>query len=80
MLTGARQTGKTSTFLRLFPNYSFVSLDLPTEAEQAEKEPKSFLLRHPPPVIVDEVQYAQGLFRHLKREWTLIAGGTGGFC
>jgi len=36
VLTGARQTGKTSTLLRLFPNHGFVSLDLPTEAEQAE--------------------------------------------
>lgn len=68
VLTGARQTGKTSTFLHLFPKHSFVSLDLPTEAEQAEKEPRSFLLRHPPPVIIDEVQYAPGLFRHLKAE------------
>jgi predicted AAA+ superfamily ATPase len=68
VLTGARQTGKTSTFLRLFPKYSFVSLDLPTEAEQAEKDPRSFLQRHPPPVIIDEVQYAPGLFRHLKAE------------
>lgn len=66
VLTGARQTGKTSTFRRLFPDYSFVSLDLPTEAEQAEKEPRSFLQRYPPPVIIDEVQYAPGLFRHLK--------------
>jgi len=68
VLTGARQTGKTSTFLRLFPKHAFVSLDLPTEAEQAEKEPRSFLQRHPPPVIIDEVQYAPGLFRHLKAE------------
>lgn len=66
VLTGARQTGKTSTFRHLFPDYSFVSLDLPTEAEQAEKEPERFLQRHPPPVIIDEVQYAPGLFRHLK--------------
>ena len=66
VLTGARQTGKTSTLLRLFPNHSFVSLDLPTEAEQAEKEPDSFLRRHPAPGIIDEVQYAPGLFRHLK--------------
>jgi predicted AAA+ superfamily ATPase len=68
VLTGARQTGKTSTFRRLFPKHSFVSLDLPTEAEQAEKEPRTFLQRHPPPVIIDEVQYAPGLFRHLKVE------------
>ncbi|HUI42024.1 MAG TPA: ATP-binding protein [Terriglobia bacterium] len=66
VLTGARQTGKTSTLLRLFPNHGFVSLDLPTEAEQAEKEPRDFLHRHPLPLIVDEVQYAPGLFRHLK--------------
>lgn len=66
VLTGARQTGKTSTLLRLFRRHSFVSLDLPTEAEQAEKEPHSFLQRHPPPVIIDEVQYAPALFRHLK--------------
>jgi hypothetical protein len=66
VFTGARQTGKTSTFRRLFPKHTFVSLDLPTEAEQAEKEPGRFLQRHPPPVIIDEVQYAPGLFRHLK--------------
>jgi len=66
VLTGARQTGKTSTFRRLFPDREFVSLDLPTEAEQAEKEPRSFLQRHPAPVIIDEVQYAPGLFRYLK--------------
>jgi uncharacterized protein len=68
VLTGARQTGKTSTFRRLFPDYEFVSLDLPTEAEQAEREPRTFLERHSAPVIVDEVQYAPGLFRYLKVE------------
>jgi uncharacterized protein len=66
VLTGARQTGKTSTLIRLFPQHRFVSLDLPTEAEQAEKEPDAFLRRHQPPVIIDEVQYAPALFRHLK--------------
>ena len=66
VLTGARQTGKTSLVRRLFPDHAFMSLDLPSEAEQAELDPGSFLARHPPPVIVDEVQYAPGLFRHLK--------------
>lgn len=66
VLTGARQTGKTSTFRHLYPNYEFVSLDLPTEAEQAERDPQLFLDRHPTPLIIDEVQYAPGLFRHLK--------------
>lgn len=79
VLTGARQTGKTSTLLRLFPNHAFVSLDLPTEAEQAEKDPRSFLQRHPAPVIIDEVQYAPGLFRHLKAEVDTHRSRTGQF-
>lgn len=66
VLTGARQTGKTSLMRRLFPDHHFVTLDLPSEAEQAENDPSGFLERHPPPVVVDEVQYAPGFFRHLK--------------
>ena len=66
VVTGARQTGKTSLVRRLFPGHGFVTLDLPSEAEQAERDPVTFLRRHPPPVVIDEVQYAPGLFRHLK--------------
>jgi len=79
VLTGARQTGKTSTFRRLFPNHGLVSLDLPTEAEQAEKEPREFLRRHAPPVIIDEVQYAPGLFRYLKAAVDANRTGNGQF-
>ncbi len=66
VLAGARQTGKTSLLRRLFPDHAFVSLDLPSEAEQAEKEPAAFLRRFSGPVILDEAQYAPALFRHLK--------------
>ena len=67
VLTGARQTGKTALVRRLFPQHAYVSLDLPSEAEQAEREPIRFLERHPPPLVVDEVQYAPKLLRHVKR-------------
>ena len=66
ILTGARQTGKTSLLRRLFPEHRYVSLDLRVVAEQAEESPESFLRAYPPPVVIDEVQYAPGLFRHLK--------------
>lgn len=66
VVTGARQVGKSSLVARLFPKHSSVTLDLPSEAEQAEKDPARFLERHPPPLVVDEVQYAPALFRHLK--------------
>ena len=79
VLTGARQTGKTSLMRRLFPDHGFVTLDLPSEAEQAERDPGSFLARHPPPLIVDEVQYAPGLFRHLKAAVDRDRGRCGAF-
>ena len=65
-LTGARQTGKTSLLQRLFPGHTYVTLDVPSTAELADKDPETFLARHPPPLVVDEVQYAPRLFRHLK--------------
>jgi predicted AAA+ superfamily ATPase len=60
------QAGKTTLIKLAFPNHHFISLDLPSRAEQAERSPGSFLQEFPPPVIVDEIQYAPGLFRHIK--------------
>jgi len=64
-LTGARQTGKSTLLRHVFPDHAFVALDLPSVAERAETEPVAFLSSLPRPVIIDEVQYAPGLFRHL---------------
>jgi uncharacterized protein len=80
VLTGVRQTGKTSTFRHLFRDYAFVGLDLPTEAEQAEKEPDRFLQRHPAPVIIDEVQYAPASFATSRWPWMPTARATGSSC
>lgn len=66
VLTGPRQVGKTSLLEHLFPNHRYVSLDDASLAEMAETQPQAFLQAHPPPVILDEVQYAPGLFRYLK--------------
>lgn len=66
MLTGPRQTGKTTVLQAGLPEYRYVTLDVPEVAQQAEESGREFLRRHPPPVIIDEVQYAPGLFRYLK--------------
>jgi predicted AAA+ superfamily ATPase len=66
VVTGARQVGKTTLLKRLLPSHQFASLDLPLEAALAEEQPKSFLAQHPPPLLIDEVQYAPGVFRHVK--------------
>ncbi len=65
-LVGPRQVGKTSILERIFHHYGFVSLDVASNAEAAETRPQEFLQRHPPPVIIDEVQYAPSFFRHIK--------------
>ncbi|MFP4428133.1 MAG: ATP-binding protein [Desulfovermiculus sp.] len=67
VLTGPRQVGKTSTLLHVFPEYDYVSLDLPYNAAQAEENPERFLADHAENhLIIDEVQYAPSLFRYLK--------------
>ncbi|MDD9965110.1 MAG: ATP-binding protein [Myxococcales bacterium] len=67
LVTGARQSGKTSLLEMAFPDHGYVTLDEPLEAEQAEQSGTEFLERHPPPVIIDELQYAPQLLRTLKR-------------
>lgn len=66
VLTGARQVGKTTLLRNLFKDHTYVTLDLPRNAQLAEEEPDAFLRRYPAPVLIDEVQYAPKLFRHLK--------------
>lgn len=66
VLTGARQAGKSTLLRSLLPQHTYVTLDLPSLADQANRDPEQFLARNPPPLLIDEVQYAPHLFRHLK--------------
>lgn len=68
LLTGARQTGKSALLERTFPDYNYISLDLPHAAAEARENGGYFLEKHPAPVIIDEIQYAPELFRFLKIE------------
>lgn len=66
LVTGLRQSGKTSLLTRLYPSARFVTLDDPAEAAQAQVNPEQFLARLGTPAIIDEVQYAPLLFRYMK--------------
>lgn len=66
VVTGARQVGKTALLQKHFHSYNYVSLDIPGIAAVAERDPSSFFQQFKTPLIIDEVQYAPGLFRHLK--------------
>ncbi len=66
ILTGARQTGKTSLLKHIFPDYNYVSLDDPSAALQAQTSPGDFIKSLSLPVIIDEAQYAPEIFRSIK--------------
>ncbi len=67
VLSGARQTGKTTLLRRLFPTWDFVTFDPVTDVENARAEPDFFLDNHPAPAVLDEVQYAPEVVAALKR-------------
>ena len=58
VLTGARQTGKTTALRMAFPEHRYVTLDLPSMADRAERDPEAFVRDHPPPLVVDEESLA----------------------
>ena len=70
LLTGPRQAGKTTMLRHLAElenkNRNYVSLDDLTVRELAKTDPKMFLQRYRPPVLIDEVQYAPELFTYIK--------------
>lgn len=67
VLTGPRQSGKTTVLKHLFRNlYCYVSLEPPDVRAAAATDPRGFLAAYPPPVIYDEVQYAPELLPYIK--------------
>jgi predicted AAA+ superfamily ATPase len=66
LLTGSRQTGKSSLLKSLFPQAEYVSFDSPMTCQEAESNPEQFLNQFQGQVILDEIQYVPLLFRYLK--------------
>ncbi|MDR1417674.1 MAG: ATP-binding protein [Endomicrobium sp.] len=68
LLNGQRQVGK-STLLKNISKKTkrnYVSLDNIKFRQLAKTDPELFLQQNPPPVIIDEVQYAPELFPYIK--------------
>jgi len=67
MLTGPRQVGKT-TLLQMCSVSSrrYVTLDDMDARALAQRDPALFLQTWPPPVLIDEIQYAPQLFSAIK--------------
>lgn len=69
VLTGPRQSGKTTLLHHLFGRrYRYVSLEPPDVRASATEDPRSFLEMYAPPVIFDEIQYVPGLLPYIKEK------------
>lgn len=69
LATGARQVGKTTILQHLSEKgRSYVALDDPLVLSLAKQDPALLLKRFPPPVLIDEVQYAPELLPYIKME------------
>ena len=67
VLTGPRQSGKTTLLQHLFADRCrYVSLDPPDVRAAAQADPRGFLETHRPPVVLDEVQNAPELLPYIK--------------
>ncbi len=67
VLTGARQTGKSTLLEHLFKKtHHCVSLDNPRCLKLAQHDPEAFFEEYPAPLILDEIQYAPELLRYIK--------------
>jgi predicted AAA+ superfamily ATPase len=78
VLTGPRQSGKTSLLRHLFrETHRYVSLESPEVRAAATNDPRTFLELNPPPVIFDELQCVPGLMPYIKERIDDSRGRTG---
>jgi hypothetical protein len=78
VLTGPRQSGKTTLLKHLFADkYGYVSLEPPDMRAAAGEDPRGLLEMYPSPVIFDEVQYAPDLLPYIKERIDADRGRAG---
>ena len=63
---GPRRAGKTTLSKTFLKGYNYVLLDEADVRSLAIEDPRGFLEKYPPPVIIDEIQNAPGLLPYIK--------------
>jgi hypothetical protein len=78
VLTGPRQSGKTTLLKHLFAHkYGYISLEPPDVRAAAGNDPRGFLDMYPAPAIFDEIQYAPNLLPYIKERLDADRGRAG---
>ncbi len=68
LVTGPRQSGKTTLCTQTFPGKRYLSLEAPDVREHARIDPRGFLSECRDGAILDEVQYAPDLLSYIQVE------------
>ncbi|MBI4879760.1 MAG: ATP-binding protein [Planctomycetes bacterium] len=61
LVTGPRQSGKTTLLRHSFENHTYLSLERPDLREGAVADPVQFFSQNRPPLVLDEIQHAPSL-------------------
>jgi hypothetical protein len=82
-ITGPRQSGKTTLAKHIFPNHTYINLELPNNRDFATTDPQGFFKLHNNNLILDEVQrvpallsYIQGIVDERKQNGQFILTGS----
>jgi predicted AAA+ superfamily ATPase len=66
LLTGPRQSGKSTLLRNAFPEYDYVSLEEPDLRLFAETDPRTFLANYTGKTVIDEAQRVPSLFSYIQ--------------
>ena len=66
VLTGPRQTGKTTLARHLFPDFTYFNLEDITVREAVESDPRGFIMNGDTEMIIDEIQKVPALFSYIQ--------------
>ena len=64
LVTGPRQSGKSTLVKEMFHGYTYVNMEMPNERARARENPESFLAERP--MIIDEVQQTPELLEYIQ--------------
>ncbi|MCH9770709.1 MAG: ATP-binding protein [Gammaproteobacteria bacterium] len=67
IIMGPRQCGKSTLLAHLKPDWQQITLDDLRLRELADRDPQFFLEQFPPPLVINEAQYAPNLFSAIKQ-------------
>ncbi len=73
LVTGPRQSGKTTLCRMAFPDKNYLSLESVDVREYARNDPREFLKNNREGAILDEIQYAPDLLSYLQTDVDLNA-------